>query len=122
MMFGENLKELREQRGMSQEELAARLHVVRQTISKWEKNLSAQDSEALTRLAEVFEVSVPELLGAELKTDKVHDETAEQLSRISERFAVRNRRSRRILQIVIIAFGALALIAMLQSVWSWFPV
>ena len=119
MMFGENLKELREQRGMSQEELAARLHVVRQTISKWEKNLSAPDSEALTRLAEV---SVPELLGAELKTDKVHDETAEQLSRISERFAVRNRRSRRILQIVIIAFGALALIAMLQSVWSWFPV
>mgnify|MGYP000068433901 FL=1 len=121
-MFGENLKELREQRGMSQEELAARLHVVRQTISKWEKNLSAPDSEALTRLAEVFEVSVPELLGAERKTDKVHDETAEQLSRISERFAVRNRRSRRILQIVIIAFGALALIAMLQSVWSWFPV
>ena len=122
MMFGENLKELREQRGMSQEELAARLHVVRKTISKWEKNLSAPDSEALTRLAEVFEVSVPELLGAELKTDKVHDETAEQLSRISERFAVRNRRSRHILQIVIIAFGALALIAMLQSVWSWFPV
>ena len=39
-MFGENLKTLRKQKGFSQEELATRLHVVRQTISKWEKNLS----------------------------------------------------------------------------------
>ena len=36
-MFGENLKTLRKQKGFSQEELATRLHVVRQTISKWEK-------------------------------------------------------------------------------------
>ena len=39
-MFNENLKTLRKQKGFSQEELASRLHVVRQTISKWEKNLS----------------------------------------------------------------------------------
>ncbi len=39
-MFGENLKALRKQKGFSQEELASRLHVVRQTVSKWEKNLS----------------------------------------------------------------------------------
>lgn len=39
-MFSENLKALRKARGMTQEELAARLHVVRQTVSKWEKGVS----------------------------------------------------------------------------------
>ena len=62
-MFGENLKMLRKQKGFSQEELAVRLHVVRQTISKWEKGLSIPDAEMLIRLAEILEVSVSELLG-----------------------------------------------------------
>ena len=48
-MFGENLKTLRKQKGFSQEELATRLHVVRQTISKWEKNLSVPDADTLIR-------------------------------------------------------------------------
>ena len=39
-MFAENLRALRKAKGLSQEELAARLHVVRQTISKWEKGVS----------------------------------------------------------------------------------
>ena len=52
-MFSENLKTLRKQKGFSQEELASRLHVVRQTISKWEKNLSVPDADTLIRLAEM---------------------------------------------------------------------
>lgn len=66
-MFGENLKTLRKQKGFSQEELATRLHVVRQTISKWEKNLSVPDADTLIRLAEILEVSVSELLGAKIE-------------------------------------------------------
>ena len=62
-MFSENLKALRKQKGFSQEELATRLHVARQTISKWEKNLSVPDADTLIRLAEILEVSVSELLG-----------------------------------------------------------
>ena len=50
-MLSENIKNLRKARGLSQEELAARLHVVRQTVSKWEKGLSVPDSELLIRLA-----------------------------------------------------------------------
>ena len=65
-MFGENLKTLRKQKGFSQEELAVRLHVVRQTVSKWEKNLSVPDADTLIRLAEILEVSVSELLGANI--------------------------------------------------------
>ena len=56
IMFSENLKTLRKQKGFSQEELATRLHVVRQTISKWEKNLSVPDADTLIRLAEILEV------------------------------------------------------------------
>ena len=78
-MFGENLKTLRKQKGFSQEELAARLHVVRQTVSKWEKGRSVPDADALIRLAEVLEVSVSELLGAKIKSDspQVSDEGIE---------------------------------------------
>ena len=61
-MFSENLKTLRKQKGFSQEELAGRLHVVRQTISKWEKNLSVSDADTLIRLAEILEVFGNELL------------------------------------------------------------
>lgn len=50
---------------MSQEELAIPLNVVRQTVSKWENNLSVPDAELLIRLAEVLEISVAELLGAD---------------------------------------------------------
>ena len=53
-MIGENIRALRKQRGVSQEELAAKLNVVRQTISKWEKGLSSPNSEMLVLIADFF--------------------------------------------------------------------
>ena len=95
-MLGENIKTLRKQAGMSQEELAIRLHVVRQTVSKWENNLSVPDAELLQQMAELFEVKADALLGAEIRTEPDRNELAEQLSRINEQLAVRNRRAKRI--------------------------
>ena len=119
-MFGENLKTLRKQKGFSQEELAARLHVVRQTISKWEKNLSVPDADTLIRLAEILEVPVSELLGAKIENENTASDVAEQLSRINEQLAIKNRRSRRIWKIVAVILAAMVfiniLIAMLFSV------
>ena len=119
-MFGENLKTLRKQKGFSQEELAARLHVVRQTISKWEKNLSVPDADTLIRLAEILEVPVSEMLGAKIENENTASDVAEQLSRINEQLAIKNRRSRRIWKIVAIILAAMVfiniLIAMLFSV------
>lgn len=109
-MFGENLKTLRKQKGFSQEELATRLHVVRQTISKWEKNLSVPDADTLIRLAEILEVSVSELLGAKIENENTASDVAEQLSRINEQLAIKNRRSRRIWKIVAIILAAIILI------------
>ena len=121
-MFGENLKTLRKQKGFSQEELATRLHVVRQIISKWEKNLSVPDADSLIRLAEILEVSVSELLGAKIKKENnTTDAFAEQLSRINEQLAIRNRRSRRIWKIVAIVLAVIVLINILTAVFFSVP-
>lgn len=120
-MFGENLKTLRKQKGFSQEELATRLHVVRQTISKWEKNLSVPDADTLIRLAEILEVSVSELLGAKIENENTASDVAEQLSRINEQLAIKNRRSRRIWKIVAIILAAIILINIFIAVFFGVP-
>ena len=120
-MFGENLKTLRKQKGFSQEELATRLHVVRQTISKWEKNLSVPDADTLIRLAEILEASVSELLGAKIENENTASDVAEQLSRINEQLAIKNRRSRRIWKIVAIILAAIILINIFIAVFFSVP-
>lgn len=100
-MLNENIKGIRKSKGLTQEELAARLHVVRQTVSKWEKGLSVPDADMLIRLSEALETTVSELLGAKIETETNHNEIAEQLSRINEQLAIKNRRSKTILKVVV---------------------
>ena len=57
-MLNENIRNLRKAKGLSQEELAIKLNVVRQTVSKWEKSLSVPDSSMLVLLAEELDTSV----------------------------------------------------------------
>ena len=121
IMFSENLKTLRKQKGFSQEELATRLHVVRQTISKWEKNLSVPDADTLIRLAEILEVSVSELLGTKIENENVASDVAEQLSRINEQLAIKNRRSRRIWKIVAIILAVIVLVNIFIAVFFSVP-
>ncbi len=92
-MLGDNIKALRKQKGFTQEEFAKRLNVVRQTVSKWEKGLSVPDAQTVNRMAEELDVSVQEILGAELKEENNKNEIAEQLARINEYLAVRNYKS-----------------------------
>ena len=109
-MFSENLKTLRKAKGLSQEELAIRSNVVRQTISKWEKGLSVPDADLLIRLAEIFEVSVSELLGAKIENEQEISAVAEQLSRINEQLAIKNRRARRVWKTFAVVFIAIIVI------------
>lgn len=53
-MLNENIKSIRKSKGLSQEELAVKLNVVRQTISKWEQGLSVPDSDMLISISEVL--------------------------------------------------------------------
>ncbi len=112
-MLNENIRNLRKSRGLSQEELAARLHVVRQTISKWENGLSVPDSEMLIKLAAVFEVSVSDLLGAGIPTEQeAQKQIAEQLQQINEQLAIRNRRTKKILKVIAAIIIAAILLGM----------
>ena len=115
-MLQENIRAFRQKKGMTQEELASRPHVVRQTVSKWEKGLSVPDAELLIRLAEVLEVSVAQLLGgeAETATEEKPDAMIEQLSRINEQLAIKNRRAKRLWKIVAWILGAIAALIILN--------
>ena len=117
-MLHENLKALRKQRGLSQEELAAQLHIVRQTVSKWEMARSVPDAEMLCRLAEVLEVPVGVLLGENIPEDAPRRDVAEELARLNEQLAQKNRRARRVLKTaaaVLIGLMVLGLLILLLS-------
>lgn len=62
-MLSENIRSIRKAKGLSQEEFAIKLYVVRQTVSKWERGLSVPDSEMLIHIAEILETPVSVLLG-----------------------------------------------------------
>ena len=112
-MFSKNLKILRRQKGLSQEELAERLNVVRQTISKWEKGLSVPDADLLIRIADIFETSVSTLLGETIETSEDKNTIAQKLEQLNALLAERNRRSRRIWKVVAIILIAAAVITIL---------
>lgn len=114
-MFSENLKTLRKQKGMSQETLAQQLHVVRQTISKWEKGLSVPDADMLIRIAELFEVSVSDLLGEQINREPEMNQVAAQLALLNEQLANRTRRHRRILRGVLIGLAAVVVLTLALS-------
>ena len=73
-MLNENIKNLRKAKGISQEELAVRLNVVRQTVSKWERGISVPDSGMLISLAEELDTSVSVLLGENIQKPCPDDE------------------------------------------------
>lgn len=93
-MLNENLARIRKERGFTQEALAVKLNVVRQTISKWEKGTAVPDADTLCKVAQALDVSVSALLG-----DKHQEEPedtasiAKSLALINEQLAVRNRRA-----------------------------
>ena len=84
-MLSENMRAIRTSKGLSQEELAVKLNVVRQTISKWEKGLSVPDSDMLISISEALETPVSTLLGETVTVPKADD-----LKAISEKLEIIN--------------------------------
>lgn len=84
-MLSENIKTIRKSKGLSQQELAIKLNVVRQTISKWEQGLSVPDSDMLISISEVLETPVSTLLGETIVESEV-----DSLKVISEKLEIIN--------------------------------
>lgn len=118
-MFSDNLRILRKEKGLSQEELAERLHVVRQTVSKWEKGLSVPDADFLIRIAEIFETSVSTLLGDTVEPSADNNIVAQKLEQLNILLAEKNRRSRRIWKVVAIILISIAVMTILLIILSF---
>ena len=121
-MLNENIKELRKSKGLSQQDLADKLNVVRQTISKWEQGLSVPDSDLLIVLSEALETPVSTLLGetvAEIEADEIKA-LSEKLEIINLQFARRKAMRRSALHwgLVAVCVGILAVAAVLVVVNS----
>lgn len=127
-MFNENLKEIRKEKGYTQEELAIKVGVVRQTVSKWEKGLSVPDADILRKIAEILDTDINILLGDEIATNvdnlnrPIKDEEKdkednssieEKLTQISKQLAIKNKRSRKIWKII----GAALLIIIIFNIF-----
>lgn len=111
-MLGDNIKKYRRERGYTQEELSAKLHVVRQTLSKWENNVSVPDAEVLIGISKALEVPVSVLL--DLTPEKETVDLNDELARVNQELAERNQQLQRNTlasqkrgQIIFLSFAAL---------------
>ncbi|MDY2777519.1 MAG: helix-turn-helix transcriptional regulator [Collinsella sp.] len=111
-MLNENLKAIRESKGLSQEDLAIRLNVVRQTVSKWERGLSVPDADMLIAASEVLETPVSDLLGGAPSIPRADDlqAIAQKLEVVNAQLARRALVRRRVL---LCLFAAIAMLTVL---------
>lgn len=128
-MLKDNLKTLRKNKGLSQEELSIKLNVVRQTISKWETGLSVPDAEMLIKISELFETPVSEILGESIEEKETNDlkVISEKLEVINEQLSIsqKQKRKRKIIVLLIIDicliffFVLLALLGSPYLTWDY---
>ena len=115
-MFHENLKTMRKAKGYTQEELAIKLNVVRQTVSKWEKGLSVPDADVLSRMADVLDTDVSTLLGKEIIEETDKNAVAQQLAKINEQLAIKNRRSKTVWKVIVVILCVIVIFYILAIV------
>ncbi len=128
-MLSENIKAIRKSKGLSQQELAVKLNVVRQTVSKWEQGLSVPDSDMLISISEALETPVSTLLG-----ETVIETEADTLKAISEKLEVinlqlaqRKNTRRKIIRwllislcaVIVVGFAALAILNSPYLGWDY---
>lgn len=120
-MLKDNIKKLRTERGLSQDELAERIPVVRQTVSKWERGTSVPDADSLVALAHALNVTASELLGESVPKVKAAADLSWRTSLLDERVASESRRLDRVAQTLkwVLAGAAIAVLAL--GVFAWLP-
>ena len=103
-MLKDNLKTLRKNKGLSQEELSVKLNVVRQTVSKWEQGLSVPDAEMLISISKVFYTPVSTILGENIDEKENNELKAisEKLEVINEQLAMNQKRKNKIIVNILI--------------------
>ncbi len=120
-MLKDTIKKLRIQQGLSQDELAERVHVVRQTISKWERGTSVPDADSLMALARALGVSAAELLGESAMVEKKPDDLAWETSLLDERITSESQRLDRLVRALKWALVGAAVMVLVFGLFIWLP-
>lgn len=120
-MLKDTIKKLRIQQGLSQDELAERVHVVRQTISKWERGTSVPDADSLMALARALGVSAAELLGESAMAEKKPDDLAWETSLLDERITSESQRLDRLVRALKWALVGAAVMVLVFGLFIWLP-
>ncbi|EOS75558.1 XRE family transcriptional regulator [bacterium 1xD8-48] len=128
-MLNENIKAIRKSKGLSQQELAVKLNIVRQTVSKWEQGLSVPDSDMLISLSEVLETPVSTMLGETVIETEVDNLKAisEKLEVINLQLAQRKNTRRKIIHwslillctIIIVVFATILALESPYLAWNY---
>ena len=114
MELGKQIKLLRQEAGISQEELADRVYVSRQTISNWENDKSYPDVNSLVLLSEVFHVSIDKLIkgDVEMMKDVINREDISKMNRYGNIAAC----------LMILCIVATAPLIIFTGIWSVIPI
>ena len=128
-MLNENIKAIRKAKGLSQQELAVKLNVVRQTVSKWEQGLSVPDSDMLVVISDTLETPVSTLLGENIAETEVDDikAIAEKLEVINLQLAQKKTSRRKVLHwllislsiVIVLTFSVLTVINSPYLGWNY---
>lgn len=119
MDFNNRLYQLRKQKGFSQEELANRLNVSRQTVSKWEVGDSTPDMEKLIAISDLFDVSLDMLvMGKETEEEASSSSKSEIAKVLSEKVLTpkNKRKAKSILKIIGIALAVILAIDVISMI------
>ena len=113
-MLSENIRFIRKSKGLSQQELAVKLNVVRQTVSKWEQGLSVPDSEMLISISQALETPVSTLLGETVEQNDKDDLKAisRKLEVVNLQLAQNKNASKKGVRILLIV-----LLALIAAIW-----
>lgn len=121
MNLGERLYELRKSKNLSQEEVADKLNVTRQTVSKWETNQSTPDFDKIVPLSELFEIGVEELItGNKKESEEVKNEAQEE-KKLS-RNEIKQASAEVVSSSILLFFIAIAYVGIAVAVMNWDPV
>lgn len=120
-MLEDTIKKLRTEQGLSQDELTERVHVVRQTVSKWERGTSVPDADSLVALARALGVSAAELLGESAMVEKKPDDLAWETSLLDERIASESQRLDRLVRALKWALVGAAVMVLVFGLFIWLP-
>lgn len=82
--IGEFLKELRKEKGLTQEQFAEQFNVSRRSVSRWEIGNNMPDLDTLIEVADYYEIDLRELLDGERKSEKMNEELKETVLKVAE--------------------------------------